>query len=213
MKRSAFIVALALDLVGAAGALLIAVQHWQTIATPRPAPFPDDILDVSGRTVDSAPTAFALVALAGVVAILATRSSARRVVGAVLVLAGIGIAWRAIASSAAIGLTRARALVAGHHQTIDTASVTPHITTHSVWPWLSVLCAVLVMIAGVLTVWRGHRWPALSSRHERAGTTEREGVTADGEVNEPSAEDVQQERARAATTLWNALDRGDDPTR
>src|SRR4051812_39543684 len=99
MKRYAlFAAALLLDLVGAAGALLVATRHWQTITTPRPAPLHDDVLGLSGRTVDAAPTALALVALAGVVAVLATRGVVRRVVGGVLTLAGLALLWRAIAS-------------------------------------------------------------------------------------------------------------------
>ena len=61
----------------------------------RGAQFLDDMLPVTGRTVDAAPTAMALVALAGVVAVIATRGVARRVVGAVIALAGAGIVWRA----------------------------------------------------------------------------------------------------------------------
>jgi uncharacterized membrane protein (TIGR02234 family) len=70
--------ALVLDLVGSAGALLIAARSWQHVVTPRPAPLGRDVLALSGRTVDSAPTALALVALAGVVAVIATRGSLRR---------------------------------------------------------------------------------------------------------------------------------------
>jgi uncharacterized membrane protein (TIGR02234 family) len=211
VRRTVLVATLALDLVGAAGALLIALRSWQTITTPRSAPFHDDVLDVSGRTVDSAPTAFALVALAGVVAMLATRGTARRIVGVVLVLAGAGIAWRALASSAAVGVGRARTLVTQNHQTVDALSVTPHVTTHSVWPWLTVLCGLAVVVSGVLAAWSGHRWPSLSSRYERAGADDTDMTLAPDSAS--SDEDEQRERSKAATTLWNALDRGDDPTR
>src|SRR5579875_3882920 len=100
MRRLApFALALLLDLVGAGGALLLATRDWQTITTPRPSPLHADVLHITGRTVDTAPTALALVALAGVVAVLATRGIVRRVVGVVLALAGVGLVWRAIASS------------------------------------------------------------------------------------------------------------------
>jgi uncharacterized membrane protein (TIGR02234 family) len=187
-----FALALLLDLIGAGGALLVSVRHWQTISTPRP-PRAADLLHLTGRTVDSAPTALALVALAGVVAVLATRGVLRRVVGGVLALAGVGLVWRAIASSSPVGVGRARSLVAGRHVTVDLTGVTPHVATHALWPVLTGLCGLLVAAAGALIAWRGHRWQVMSARYE-------------------NPTDEGQEQARVATTLWSALDRGEDPT-
>jgi uncharacterized membrane protein (TIGR02234 family) len=188
-----FALALLLDLIGAGGALLVAVRHWQTISTPRPAPRAADVLHLTGRTVDSAPTALALVALAGVVAVLATRGVLRRVVGVVLVLSGAGLVWRAIASSDAVSVGRARSLVGSRHVTVDLTGVTPQVTTHALWPVLTGLCGLLVAAAGALIAWRGHRWQVMSARYE-------------------APTDEAQQQARAATTLWSALDRGEDPT-
>jgi hypothetical protein len=56
------------------------------------------------------------------------------------------------------------------------------------WPLLCTVGGVLVAAAGVFTVVRGSRWPGMGSRYERRGTPR---------------EDV---------PLWDALDRGDDPT-
>lgn len=194
MRRyAAFALALLLDLVGAGAALLIAVRTWQTVTTSRPGPLRADVLHVSGRTVDAAPTAFALVALAGVVAVLATRGTLRRVVGAVLVLSGLGIVWRAAVSAGPVSAHRARTLVAGHHSTVDVSTVVQHVSTHALWPALTVGCGILVTASGALVAWRGHRWVVMSARYEAA----------------PSAET---DPAKAAATLWTALDRGEDPT-
>jgi uncharacterized membrane protein (TIGR02234 family) len=192
-RYAVFALALLLDLAGAGAALLIALRTWQTVTTPRPAPLHDDVLHVSGRTVDAAPTAFALVALAGVVAVLATRGVLRRLVGAVLVLSGLGRVWRAVASASAVGADRARALVAGHHSTVDVSRVVPHVSTHAQWPVLTVGCGLLVAASGALIAWRGHRWVVMSARYEAA----------------PAAE---ADPGKAAATLWTALDRGEDPT-
>jgi uncharacterized membrane protein (TIGR02234 family) len=192
-RYAVFALALLLDLAGAGAVLLIAVRTWQTITTPRPAPLHDDVLHVTGRTVDAAPTAFALVALAGVVAVLATRGVLRRAVGAVLVLSGLGLVWRAVVSASAVGEHRARSLVAGHHSTVDVSSVVPHVTTHGLWPALTVGCGVLVAASGVLIAWRGHRWVVMSARYEATPVAEAD-------------------PAKAAATLWTALDRGEDPT-
>ncbi len=194
MRRHAGLaVALVLQLLGAAGALVISTRTWQTIITPRPAPLPHDVLAVSGRTVDSAATALALVALAGAVAVLATRGLPRRIVGAVVAAAGVVLIWRSIAASAGISVRRARALVAERHPTVDAAAVIPRVVVHAGWPWQSAACGLIVALAGAVIAWHGHQWQVMSSRYERrpAGASEQ----------------------AKATRLWSELDRGEDPTR
>ncbi|MBN9618555.1 MAG: Trp biosynthesis-associated membrane protein, partial [Actinobacteria bacterium] len=141
----------------------------------------------------SAPTALGLVALAGIVAVLATRGLARRAVGAVLFLAGVGLVWRAIASGAAVSESRARTLVTDKHTAVNAADLTPHVATHPIWPALTVVCGLLVLAAGAYVTARGHQWQGMSARYDRTP-------------------DAEQRQARAATALWTALDRGDDPT-
>ena len=193
MKRyRAFALALLLDLVGGAGALLVSAREWQTVRVDRPAPLQDVVLPVTGRTVDSAPTALALVALAGVVAVLATRGMVRRVVGGVLVLAGAALVWRALAGTSAIGAGRARTLLADHRRSVALTGLQPAVTTHGGWAALTVGCGLLVLAAGALIAWRGARWQAMSGRYEAPDTT--------------------RDPARTATTMWTALDRGEDPT-
>ncbi|WP_375503405.1 Trp biosynthesis-associated membrane protein [uncultured Jatrophihabitans sp.] len=198
-RHAEYALALVLDLVAAAAALLVGGRSWQTITTPLANRA--DVLQVSGRTVDPASTALALVALAGVVAVLATRGIARRLVGAVIGLAGGGLVWRASESFGAIGIGRARRLVADRHRTVGDAAAPPHIDVHVVWPVLVAVCGVLVLLAGLLITWRGHRWGAMSTRYE----------------NRSLAADAARARAeenpqKAAASLWTALDRGEDPT-
>lgn len=195
MKRAVlpFALALLLDVLGSGGALLLSERDWQTVSTPQPSRV--DVLDLTGRTIDSVPTALALVALAGVVAVLATKGAVRRGVGVIVALAGAGLAVRAIVSSSAVGVSRARSLVADRHRTVSVSDVVPNVVTHSVWPVLSVLAGVLVLAAGTLIAWRGHRWQVMSSKYEA-----------------PVADPLQ-DQARAATALWSAMDRGEDPTR
>ena len=191
-RYRAFALALLLDLIGAGGALLVSAREWQTLRVRRPAPLHDVVLGVSGRTVDSAPTALALVALAGVVAVLATRRVARRLVGAVLVVAGVGLAWRAVRAADAVGDGRARTLLAEQRRSVDLTGLHPKVVTHGVWPVLTVLAALLVIGGGALVAWRGAQWQAMSRRYD--------------------APDPEQQSARTATTMWTALDRGQDPT-
>ncbi|MCU1658398.1 MAG: family rane protein [Pseudonocardiales bacterium] len=200
-SRAEFAAALLLDLVGAAAVLLVSGRPWQTLLTSRPRPLADDVLRLSGRTIDSAPTALGLVALAGVVAVLATRGLARRAIGAVLALAGAALVWRSVTGLAAVSAARARSLVESKHSGVGVdQSVVPHVTVHAVWPVLSAACGLLVLAGGALVALRGHRWRAMSVRYEAPAS------------RPASAEDQAAQRARAEASLWNALDRGDDPT-
>ena len=179
------------QVIGAAALLLLATRDWQTVTTVRERPFADDVLQVSGRTVDGAVTALALVALAGVVAVIATNGLPRRVVGGLVALAGLAAVWRVVVALPAVGAARAVSLVHDAHPQV---AGTPHVTTHPVWGVLSVAAAVLVAGAGVVIAVYGARWRGLSARYERR------------------APDPEQARARADASLWTALDSGQDPT-
>ncbi len=199
-ERGEYALALVLDLLGAGAALLVATRHWQTLRVPRERPFHDVVVQLSGRTLDGAPTAFAVVALAGVVAILATRGVVRRVVGAVVALAGAGLIWRSLGALAAVSPSRAAVLARDKHPGGQFGSVLPQVGAHPVWAVLSAGCGLLVVGAGAAVAWRGHRWSAMSAKYDRA--------------QQPieSAEDAERARQRESASLWSALDRGDDPT-
>lgn len=186
-----FAAALAAQLVGAVVILLVATRQWQTITTVRQHPFADDVVGVSGRTVDGAVTALALVALAGVVAVIATKGVVRRVVGGLVALSGVALLWRIAGAMPAVSTGRARDLVHAAHPQVAGA---PHVVTHPLWAVLGLIAAVLVVAAGILIAWRGGRWAGLSARYDRA------------------AIDPEQSRARADASMWTALERGDDPT-
>jgi uncharacterized membrane protein (TIGR02234 family) len=196
--RVEFATAICAQAIGAGVVLLLAGRHWQTVTTPRPRPLPTDVLHLSGRTVDAAPTALALVALAGVVAVLATHGWVRRVVGAVVALAGAGMIWRLALATDAVSRSRAAALVRDKHPQVDPHSaLAAQADAHPIWAVLSLVAAVLVVSAGVAIAVRGGRWAALSARYE---------------APQRRSEDPEQARARADASLWSALERGEDPT-
>lgn len=197
-ERGPFAAALLLIVIGGSGALLISTRHWQSAVLPRQRPLADDVLDLTGRTVDAAATALALVALAGVVAVLATRGLSRRLVGAVLAVAGLVLVWRSLAGLRALGAARVRALDGATHSGVGVdPSVRPQVTVHPLWPVLSGGCGLLVAIAGLLVAARGQAWAGLSARYESSS------AESSAESSLPQPGDV---------ALWNALDRGDDPT-
>ena len=200
-KRAEFALALLLDLFGASGALLIAGRHWQTVLTPRPRPLADDVLPLTGHVLDSAATALGLVALAGVVAVLATRGIARRVVGGLLALAGTLLVWRSLTGLAAVSAARARSLVESKHSGVGVdATVVAHLTVHAQWPVLSAACGLFVLAGGLLVAARGPGWVTMSARYDAPS------------ARPPSAEEAAAARARADASMWTALDSGADPT-
>ncbi|MET7393261.1 Trp biosynthesis-associated membrane protein [Dactylosporangium sp. NPDC005572] len=66
------------------------------------------------------------------------------------------------------------------------------------WPVLSALGGLVVAAAGVVTVRFGRSWPAMGARYERPERPR----TPDGEPRRPASQ----------AELWDALDRGEDPT-
>lgn len=203
-SRTEFGVALLLQIAGAAAVLLVSTRSWQTITTIRSKPFRPDVLEAIGRTIDAAPTALGLVGLAGVVAVLATRGLARRVVGVLVLFAGASTVWRSITALPAVSSARAASIVRDKHSLVaNTAVLARHVTTHPQWGALSIAGGIAIIIAGALVALRGADWGGMSARYE-APVGERSTATND--------EDDDRARARAQATLWTALERGHDPT-
>jgi uncharacterized membrane protein (TIGR02234 family) len=186
-----YAIALLLEVVGAGGALLLSTRTWQTITIDRERPLADITTGVTGRTLDSAILGATLVALAGVVAILATRGVARRIVGGVVALSAVLLGWRAVLHAGAVSRARAIELASSKQGSIgielDSHS---HVAVHPEWMILTVLAAVLILAAGLLVAIFGGRWSSMSNRYEA-----------------PTSKPVAGDEA-----MWTALDRGDDPT-
>ena len=199
-SRAEYAAALILQLIGGGSALLVATRAWQTVRTPRERPLADDVLQLTGRTVDAAPTALALVALAGVVAVLATRGAIRRIVGAVLAVTGVLLVWRAAQGLSAVSTSRARDLVRSRHSGVGVdATSALHVTVHAQWPVLTIVCGLLVAVAGALVTVRGARWSAMSAKY-------------DAPTAFSAPQDLDAQRRRADASMWKALDAGEDPT-
>lgn len=141
----------------------------------------DGVLMPTGSELSPALTPIALAALAGVVAVLATKGVGRRLIGGLIALCGL-----------AAGITAFRA--------VDDATVVAALPEGlgevawdtTIWPYVAVAGAVLIAAAGVVAIVRGKQWSAMSGRYDRPGPG--------------------QERPADDRSLWDALDRGDDPT-
>ncbi|WP_329102369.1 Trp biosynthesis-associated membrane protein [Micromonospora sp. NBC_01699] len=174
--------AVLLCLAGAGLALYAATRTWSVEITTRPEPL-SALRDphTGGELLPWLP-ALALVGLASAGALLASRGLGRRLVGGLLVLVGLGIA-----AGGGYGLT-----------------APDRDETNLLWPLLCGLGAVLVAAAGVLTVGRGHTWPAMGARYER--------VRPGAAPTAPGSSDAGRVDAGRTVAAWDALDRGEDPT-
>ncbi len=115
---------------------------------------------------------------------------------ALVALAGAG-AVLATRSSGRLGVGVLMVLAAAA-LTVDAVRTIPAVSgARATWPVLCVVGGVACAGAGLLTVWRGRNWPAMGARYE----------------NRIAGADAPADRPDAATArLWDAIDRGLDPT-
>lgn len=167
----------AVVVLGAAAAglaLFAASRTWVVEQIQRAQPLPALTVEHTGGSLVPALPALALVGLAGVGALMATRGRARLVVGVVIAAAGLGV------------------FIAGFAGYNDYAEA-------GGWAFAAMAAGLVLAGVGMTALRRGDSWPAMGTRYERSG------VTA------PPGED--QRGAPGSTELWDAIDRGDDPTR
>jgi uncharacterized membrane protein (TIGR02234 family) len=184
----------ALLLGGGALALVVAQATWVHVRTGGTVGgvavvvgIPLD-LDVSGTQAAPPVLPLAVLAMAGALGLLATRGWARRVLGALLVLAGAGMVVAAVHAISATRDAAAGALAAKSVDAVLAAGATYQLSWW--WPALTALAGCLVMAGGAVTVLRSGRWPAMGARFDAPG----------GRPVGPPAD------------AWSAIDRGEDPT-
>ncbi len=173
------------------GALLVLVGYGRTWSTSvvHQTGLPTLEVTLTGRDIEPAGAAAALVALAGIAGLVALRRAGRLAAGVLLVLVGGGSAYGAL--SFGLGRRDAVTTLVSERAGADVAAV----TTVTPWWLVAVVGGVLVAVAGVLAVVAGGRWPSLGRRYERdGGPTPATGAPARSESS------------------WDQLDRGVDPT-
>ncbi len=184
--RRGLVVSLLLIGLAAAALLMVGSRTWWTVTVTAPGA-PTTAVAVTGRHAASAATGLGLLGLAAVAGVLATRGLWRRLVGAVVALAGLGAIWSV---SVGAGERGWRADV-----TRSTSDGVHLVATRSAWPWTALAAAVVMAAGGLVVVAFGHRWPGWSGRYE-AGAAPRPAADSQAAPHE----------------LWDALDRGEDPT-
>ena len=188
MRREPVLAAL-LCLLGAFVVLVAAANPWVQVGIAGTAVLPARTLDLAAAELAPGVRALGLVALAGVVAIAATRSWGRVVVGVLLLTVGIGVValvWGVVSDVVTAAQEAEVVREAGGQQ-----GESPERT---LWPFWAGLGGLVVATAGAFVALRGRRWAALGRRYEAPAARS-------------SSASAAPERA-----LWEALDRGEDPT-
>ena len=188
--------ALLLCLVGAVLLLAGAGAPWSTVVVEGSAPLPDVTTRVVGADLVPGLRGLGVVALAAVPALLSVRGWGRVAVGALVAAAGAlatVLVGRVLADVGA-AVSRSGSVVRSGFVAFE-GGAGPAL---SPWPYAVLLGSVLLLLAGLLAVVRGRGWPALGRRYE-APAARPAAATAEGG---PGDKDV-----------WEALDRGEDPTR
>ncbi|GAA1514923.1 TIGR02234 family membrane protein [Sphaerisporangium rubeum] len=196
VARRALAVFVPAGAAGAAAALIAGGRTWATVQfhgapAVRAAP-----VEVTGNDLVPALGPLALAAFAAVVAVLATRGVWRAIVGVVIALCGAAVAvtaLRGVSTGQVVAVARERVTLAAGDQAAVTATWS--------WPALAALGGAVLAAAGLTAVLRGRHWPGMSTRYDRpTGTT-------------PSTEASRSATPRDADRgMWEALDRGEDPT-
>jgi hypothetical protein len=170
--------------LGAALALLTASRTWAVRVRAQPSPLPPLHIAHTGTAEVPWLSALALVALAGAAVLLGTRGGARSLVGVFVLLAGLGV------------------LAGGGYGLLGVAGARP------VWPLLCLPAGALVAGGGLLAVLHGRDWPAMGARYERPRPASN-ACQAD-----PGEDRVQRAGPSPSNiAMWDALDRGEDPSR
>lgn len=210
--------------VAGAGLVFLAVrQDWAHVRTAAPLPLPGGDSPVTGQDLVPAATALAVAVLASLAAVLATRGTARKLVGLTIAGFGAGLvaavslpvtAADAIAavsgsagSSAPAGSVTAGGVSAGRGPGGGAPPITgfhAHVVMTALpWHILAVAGGLAIIAAGLLVTWRGASWPVMSSRFD---APERGSPRAAARAPRPAP------AAGDTATIWESLSRGEDPT-
>ena len=120
----------------------------------------------TGHAVAGAAATLALVVLAGVVVLPATRSLGRRIAGVVIALAGLGIGYLAV-----LTIVRTTDQLAGAPASTYTDGRT------TMWPWIALIAALVAIATGVFAAAASGGWPAMGRRYESGAPARRGPVT------------------------------------
>lgn len=219
LARSLKVPTIAVMVAGAAVALFAATQIW---ARGRLAieGFPGIAVEPTGRTLVPLVPAVGLLALGGALALLLVGRLGRALIGGVVALLALGAALAALrvedAQNAVAGILAEAAGVTSIPGGVNSIDALP-----TIWPWVATLGLSVAGIAAVIAATApASRWPRGGRRYAAAtseaapapqATSGVEGPAPDAAGDAPTSPGAGQGRDDGVG-LWDALDRGDDPT-
>ncbi|MFD1826629.1 MULTISPECIES: Trp biosynthesis-associated membrane protein [Mumia] len=181
-----------LGVVGGAAAFFTASQPWSRV-TVETEGLARDVVSVNGNEALPVVGGLALVALAGIVAVLASRGRVRTAVGVVVTLASLAAAVAVALGGDAVHDALVTSLAESPAMAGDAAlqSRLADEASTTAWRWACLVSLLVSAAAGAAVVRWGRAWPSMGSRYESVGQQRAETVDDDP---------------------WKALDRGEDPT-
>lgn len=179
--------------LGGLGAVVAYGATWITATVPVFAgePTPTRIVELTGSMLIPFGSAAGWVGLASMAGVIATRSWGRVAIGIIAALAGAAAGVPAIAFLLSRGPLVNSALDGDEALAVQ----------GNAWWLIAAVSGLAVMASGLLTARFGRSWSAMSSRYDRerghqAGDDEGPGEQGSG----------------GSLQMWDALDRGEDPT-
>ena len=173
-------------------------------------------LRLTGRQVAPVVPAVSVVLLAAGVAALLARRLGRAVTGLVLVLGGAACAAAALSAVRAPQGAVAVAVARATGRSGGGASAPGASLAVSAWPWLAVVAGAAAVVAGAFVVVGARRWAEPSERFEAPA-----GAPAEAPSQVESQVESRSKRPEGGgggadaepADAWDALSRGEDPTR
>jgi Tryptophan-associated transmembrane protein (Trp_oprn_chp) len=133
----------------AAGRVWVHYSVTEQALSPRAA-------SATGHAVAQAAGTFALVVLAGVLVLPATRGFGRRIAGLLIAGAGAGIGYLAVMT------------IAAPAEQLPGRASSPAVTG---WPWVALVAGLVAVGAGLLSTISSGEWPAMGRRYESGAAT------------------------------------------
>lgn len=196
MRREPLLAAL-LCVLGAFVVLVGTGRAWVLVDVGASALLPSREVGVSGADLAPGLRALGLVGLAGVPALAASRGRGRLLLGVVLLLVGASVL--AVVVRLQVGGMGLGGLALVSDPVREAGGAQGESFDLTVWSVLTAFGGLVLLLAGLLVIVRGRQWAALGPRYEAPAVRE--------EVAAPAPNGSVAERE-----LWEALDRGEDPT-
>jgi uncharacterized membrane protein (TIGR02234 family) len=151
--------------LGGAVALFAVGRVWLHYTVPRNG-LADLRATATGHATAGAAGTLALVVLAGVVVLPATRGLGRRVAGVLIALAGLGIGYVAVLT------------IASTTDQLDAPDASTYTDGRATaWPWIALVAGVVAIATGVFAALASGGWPAMGRRYEPGGAAKQRPAT------------------------------------